>query len=88
MNKQWFYPTAFSKWEKEEAAAISKVMLSNKYTMGEQVAAFEKEFAAYHNMKYAVMVNSGSSANLIAVAALSHLSFLKPNHDYLEHFLP
>ena len=37
--------------------------------MGENVAAFEAAFAAITG-KYAVMVNSGSSANLIAIAAL------------------
>ena len=40
--------------------------------MGPEVAAFEEAFAAYHGKKNAVMVNSGSSANLIAVAALFH----------------
>ena len=38
--------------------------------MGENVARFQKEFAAYFGMKHAVMTNSGSSANLIAVASL------------------
>src|SRR5262249_16418346 len=41
---------------------------------GREVEAFEHEFAAYHGMKHAVMVNSGSSANLIAVACLFHKS--------------
>ena len=39
-------------------------------TSGPNVAEFERAFAAYHKCKYAVMVNSGSSANLLAVAAL------------------
>ena len=38
--------------------------------MGDNVARFQKEFAAYFGMKHAVMTNSGSSANLIAVASL------------------
>jgi CDP-6-deoxy-D-xylo-4-hexulose-3-dehydrase len=38
--------------------------------MGENVKAFEQEFATYFGKKYGIMVNSGSSANLIAVAAL------------------
>jgi len=38
--------------------------------MGPEVAAFEQEFAAYFGMRYGVMVNSGSSANLIGIAAL------------------
>ncbi len=40
--------------------------------MGEEVAAFEREFAAYVGSKHAIMVNSGSSANLLAVAAVCH----------------
>ena len=39
--------------------------------MGEEVMAFEKEFAKKVGSKYAIMVNSGSSANLIAVTALT-----------------
>ncbi|SRR6266851_525919 len=64
------YPTAFSLWGPEEHAALDRVLTSGKFTMGEVVAAFESEFAAFHKMKHAVMVNSGSSANLIAIATL------------------
>lgn len=70
---EWFYPTAFSSWGEEEKAAIARVLESNRFTMGSEVEAFESEFAEYHGMKHAIMVNSGSSANLIAVAALFHL---------------
>lgn len=38
--------------------------------MGNEVEKFEKEFAEHFGSQYAVMVNSGSSANLIAVAAI------------------
>jgi CDP-6-deoxy-D-xylo-4-hexulose-3-dehydrase len=37
--------------------------------MGPLVASFEQQFAAYFGSRYAVMVNSGSSANLLAIAA-------------------
>lgn len=67
------YPTAFSHWGTEEYAAIQRVVISERFTMGPEVAAFEKEFAEYHGMDHGIMVNSGSSANLIAVAALFHL---------------
>ena len=70
---EYFYPTAFSVWDTEEINAIERVLQSNKFTMGPEVAAFEEEFAAFHNMKYGIMVNSGSSANLVAVAALFNL---------------
>ncbi|OFX12484.1 MAG: pyridoxamine 5-phosphate oxidase [Alphaproteobacteria bacterium RIFOXYD12_FULL_60_8] len=65
-----FYELAATSWGPEEIAAIQRVIASDRYTMGVETAAFEAEFAAYMGMKYAVMVNSGSSANLIATAAL------------------
>lgn len=64
------YPLAVSSWDNAERAAIEKVMDSGHYTMGNAVTAFECEFAAYVGSQFAVMVNSGSSANLLAVAAL------------------
>lgn len=39
-------------------------------TNGPQVRTFEEEFAAWLGCKYAVMVNSGASANLITMAAI------------------
>ncbi len=54
----------------DEIEAAIGVLKSGRYTMGERVAQFEKEFAQWVGMKHAVMVNSGSSANLIAIAAL------------------
>jgi CDP-6-deoxy-D-xylo-4-hexulose-3-dehydrase len=48
------------------------VIESDMFSMGKNVKAFEKEFAAFFGKKYAVMVNSGSSANLVAIAALFH----------------
>lgn len=65
-----FYDLAAPTWGPEELEAIRRTVERGRFTMGEQVAAFEKEFAAYFGMKHAVMVNSGSSANLLAVAAL------------------
>ena len=38
--------------------------------MGPEVEKYEQCFAAYFGSKYAVMVNSGSSANLLMTAAL------------------
>lgn len=75
---QWRYPTAFCAWGEEETAAMARVIVSGRFTQGEEVAAFEREFAAYHGMKHAVMVNSGSSANLIMVGALAQLGRIKP----------
>lgn len=72
MTDYW-YPTAFISWGDEERDAINRVVRSVRFTAGEEVEAFETEFAAYHRRKHAIMVNSGSSANLVMVAALSLL---------------
>src|SRR6266566_9799722 len=65
-----FYDLAVTTWGREEIDAIQRVIASDRFTIGPYVAAFEDAFAAYHQRPYAVMVNSGSSANLLAVAAL------------------
>ena len=65
-----FYDLAVSTWAQEEADALQRVIASGRFTMGPEVAAFEMEFAAYFGMRYGVMVNSGSSANLVSIAAL------------------
>ncbi|WGD34873.1 DegT/DnrJ/EryC1/StrS family aminotransferase [Olleya sp. YS] len=64
------YPLATSTWDDKEIEAIKTVIDSDMYTMGKHVAKFETEFASFIDSKYCVMVNSGSSANLLAVAAL------------------
>lgn len=57
-------------WGDEERQAVIRVLDSGNYTMGENVREFEERFARCLGIKYAVMANSGSSANLIAVASL------------------
>ncbi|MGC5703634.1 DegT/DnrJ/EryC1/StrS family aminotransferase [Pseudomonas sp. NFXW11] len=64
------FPLAASSWEKEELDAMQRVIASGMFTMGEQVKKFEQDFAQYVGSKHCVMVNSGSSANLLIVAAL------------------
>lgn len=64
------YPLSDDTWGPEEIEAINEVIASRRFTMGAKTREFEEMFAAYFGSKYAVMVNSGSSANLIAIAAL------------------
>lgn len=64
------YELSSTSWGQEELDAMQRVLRSGRFTMGEQVRLFEDAFAARFGMKYAVMVNSGSSANLVGVAAL------------------
>lgn len=65
-----FYPLAASTWGDEERAVAKAVIDSGLTTMGPKVREFEERFAAHFGARHAVMVNSGSSANLLAVAAL------------------
>ncbi len=64
------YELASSSWDKEEIEAIKSVIDNDMYTMGKSVRQFEEDFARFTGHKYCVMVNSGSSANLLAVAAM------------------
>jgi len=65
----------------EERSAAKAIIDSDALTMGAQCRAFEREFAVYLGVEHAVMVNSGSSANLIALFAMSDA--LVPNDDTL-----
>tara|TARA_R100000365_G_C2747730_1_gene77953 strand:+ start:3050 stop:4237 length:1188 start_codon:yes stop_codon:yes gene_type:complete len=63
------YPLATTTWDEREYAALQAVIEGGRFTNGPLVKRFEHEFAAHFGAAFAVMVNSGSSANLIAVAA-------------------
>lgn len=64
------YDLAADTWGKEEKKAINDVVDSGRLTMGPKVAEFETRFAKYFGKKYAIMLNSGSSANLVGVASM------------------
>jgi dTDP-4-amino-4,6-dideoxygalactose transaminase len=67
---QMHYPLASATWDDADYAAIERVLKSGMFTMGQEVAKFEKQFAEWVGSRYALMVNSGSSANLAMIAAL------------------
>lgn len=54
----------------DRQAASRFFLSSDRHTHGREVQAFEEEFAQWLGVKYAVMVNSGSSANLLTMHAL------------------
>ena len=68
------YSTAYSTFSKEEKEVIHEVVQDGFYSMGERVKQFEDNFAKFFGKKHAIMVNSGSSANLIATASLFYRS--------------
>jgi CDP-6-deoxy-D-xylo-4-hexulose-3-dehydrase len=71
---QFKFPLVKSTWNLSERNTFKKVINSNNYTMGKKTKLFEKNFADYFKAKYSVMVNSGSSANLIMIASLFYIS--------------
>lgn len=56
--------------ENELDEEVLSVLHSGKYIMGEKVSNFEKEFAEYCGVKYAVSVGNGTDALVIALEAL------------------
>lgn len=69
-----------------EISAFTETMLSTFVTMGKRVKAFESASSVEFGTQYSVMNNSGSSANLLAVAAMANPlteNHLKPGDEVL-----
>ena len=64
-------PYAGRVFTEDEVSAAVGATLDFWLTLGSEGAAFEKELAAFLGVKYSLLVNSGSSANLVALAALT-----------------
>ena len=87
-------PLAIPPYGSDEVIESLESLMSTNVTGGEKVSKFEKKFSKYVGTKYGIMVNSGSSANLLALSILSHPSlknrivpFFKPNIKFGIHFV-
>jgi CDP-6-deoxy-D-xylo-4-hexulose-3-dehydrase len=70
----------------EEINAALDVLLSTRVTMGPAVKRFEREFCDAFGSPHGVMNNSGSSANLLAVAAMANVAWgphLRPGDEVI-----
>ncbi len=77
-TNKYKYPILDDAFSNKDLIEGIKVILSGQLTMSDKTLKFEKEFAKKIKAKYAVMVNSGSSANLLATfASCSPLRKLK-----------
>ena len=63
-------PLAFPPYGANEVFEALDSMMRLKTTMDTKVRKFEREFAKYVGTKHSIMVNSGSSANLLAFQCL------------------
>ena len=65
------YPLVDYPFSKNDINSGRKILSMGKFiTMNKVTREFEKRFAKYLGVKYALMVNSGSSANLLSLFAL------------------
>ena len=71
--KRYKYDLLENGFSNKDISIAKKVLSTKKITIGENTNEFEKIFAKRLNAKYALMVNSGSSANLLAVFAAGNL---------------
>ncbi len=62
----------------DEINAMITQSLTTMVTMGKEVRHFEEQCAKHFGTKYSIMNNSGSSANLLAVAALANPAWKNP----------
>ena len=83
-EKNHSYPLASAPFESEDIISGAETLLKGRITMSGITKKFENEFAKFLGVKYALMVNSGSSANLLAFFALTNpmnKKKIKPNYE-------
>ncbi len=81
------HPLVVTPYGPAEALAAIDVLLSTRVTMGEQTRAFEAEWAHWcdptGDARHAVMVNSGSSANLLLLSGLVEIGALQKGDEVI-----
>ena len=82
-----YIPVSGKVFDKKEIDNAIQVARDGWWTEGEFSKRFEKDFKAYLGVKYVSLVNSGSSANLVALYSLSSSIFgdraLKPGDEFI-----
>ena len=62
------FPLIENTYDQTDIDVMIDVLRSDKLTMGKKVEQFEREFSKYIGSNYSIMVNSGSSAKLLAMS--------------------
>ena len=68
--KKYFYPLVENPYRKKDIAEGIKVLKTGKLTIGRRTDIFQREFSKKIKTKNSLLVNSGSSANLLALQCL------------------
>lgn len=82
-NKSQRVEISMPVYDEKEAQAATHTILSNWISQGPKVREFEGLFAQYIGVKHAVAVNSGSSANLVALSAALEAGELHPGDEII-----
>ena len=77
------YPLSSNTWDEAETQAINKVIPTGYFSNGPFVKQYEKAFAEKVGATYAVMTNSGSSANLLAITAMVYSGRLQRGDEVI-----
>ena len=84
--KNFFYPLVGNPYRDSDIIKAINVLKSKKLTIGPQTDKFEKTFTKKLKSNFSLMVNSGSSANLLALQCLINpyrKKRLKPGDEVL-----
>jgi len=80
-------PASGKVFDQNELQALVEAALDFWLTTGRFAARFERQFARFMGVRYAILVNSGSSANLLAVSCLTSRKLgerrLKPGDEVI-----
>lgn len=84
-GKEVKYPVSGQTIDRNGQKYAHEVIESGQYTYGDYNKKFAKALAKYVGQRYAVLVNSGSSANLLAISALTSEKLGKRQLHYGDH---
>lgn len=68
-DKHWYAPNKFEAYGEEEIQAVVECLRDGYLAPGPRTEEFERQIAALFGKRYGLMLNSGSSANLVALTA-------------------
>lgn len=82
-----YVPVSGKVFDREEINNAIKVAEDGWWTEGEFTKQFERDFSKFTGLRYVTLVNSGSSANLVALASLTSKVFgdrrLRPGDEFI-----
>jgi CDP-6-deoxy-D-xylo-4-hexulose-3-dehydrase len=82
-NKMWWKLQENALTGADLAALLQFIRQTDKFTQGPVIREFEQAYAAWQGTRYCVMVNSGSSANLLLINAVKEMNGWEPGSEVI-----